>query len=86
MLVENIPCPYKQNMQTMLRLTKSNLEDVFFNPSDSRLSWFTKEGIFDTIWFYPIQISFLSPTIKKKKVLFTYFFMMKFYSGFSQII
>jgi hypothetical protein len=86
MPVENIPDPYKQNMQTMFKFTKSNLEDVFFNASNSRLSWFTKRGISNTISFYPNQIRFLSPTIKEDIGLFYLFFMMKFLSGFSQII
>ena len=63
MSVEKIQGPYKQNMQTMLKFTRNNSEDVFFNASDFRLSWFTKEGISDTISFYPNQIRFLSPNI-----------------------
>jgi len=39
---------------------------MFFNASDSRLSWLTKEGISDTISCYPNQIRFLSPNIKEK--------------------
>jgi hypothetical protein len=40
-----------------------------FNASDSRLSWFTKEGNSDRISFYPNQIRFLSPTIKENRGL-----------------
>ncbi len=46
MSAENIPGPYYQNMQTMLQFTKYNVEDMFFNASDSRLSWFSKRGHF----------------------------------------
>jgi hypothetical protein len=47
---------------------------MFFNASDSRLSWFTKGGISDTISFYPNQIRFLSPTINENKGLIYLFF------------
>jgi len=50
------------------------LEDMFFNASNSRLSWFTKGGIFDTISFYPNQIRFISPTIKENRGLIDLFF------------
>ncbi len=83
MSAENIPGPYKQNMQTMFKFTKNNFEDMFLNASDSKLSWFTKGGISDTISFYPNQIRFLSPTIKENKSLIYLFLMMKFLSGFS---
>jgi hypothetical protein len=66
MSAENIPNPYYQNI---FKFTKNNLEDMFFNPSDSRLSWFTKGGISETITFYPNQIRFLSPSIKENKGL-----------------
>jgi hypothetical protein len=66
---ENIPSPYYRNMQTMFQFTKNNLEDMFFNASDSRLSWFTKGGIFGTISFNPNQIRFLSSTIKENRGL-----------------
>ena len=46
---------------------------MVFNASDSRLSWFTKGGIYDTISFYPNQIRFLSPTFKENRGL-TYLF------------
>ena len=46
MSTEKISGPYKQNMQTMFKFTKNNLEDMFINASDLSLSWFTKEGIF----------------------------------------
>jgi hypothetical protein len=42
---------------------------MFFNTSDLTLSWLTKEGISDTISFYPNQIKILSPTIKENKGL-----------------
>jgi hypothetical protein len=74
MSAENIPGPYYQNMQTMFKFTENNLEDMFFNASDSRLSWFTKGGISDTISFYPNQIRFLSPTIKENRGLINLFF------------
>jgi hypothetical protein len=69
MSAEKIPGPYKQNMQTMFKFTRNNLEDIFFNASDLRLSWFTKEGISDTISFYPNQIRFFSPDIKENRGL-----------------
>jgi hypothetical protein len=47
---------------------------MFFNASDSRLSWFRKGGISDTISFYPNQIRFLSPTIKENRGLIYLFF------------
>ena len=47
---------------------------MFFNASDSRLSWFTKGGISDTISFYPNQTRFLSPTIKENRGLIYLFF------------
>jgi hypothetical protein len=50
----------------MFKFTKYNFEDMFFNASDSRLSWFTKEGISDTNSFYPNQIGFYHPLLKKK--------------------
>jgi hypothetical protein len=71
MSAENIPGAYYQNI---FKFTKNNLEDMFFNPSDSRLSWFTKGGISDTISFYPNQIRFLSPSIKENKDLISLFF------------
>ena len=58
----------------MFKFTKSNLEDMLFNARDSRLSWFAKEGISDTISFYPNQIGFLSPTIKENIGLIYLFF------------
>jgi hypothetical protein len=67
MSAENILGPYKQNMQTLFKLTKNNLEDMFFNALDSRLSWFIKVAIFDTISFYPNQIRFVSPNIKENR-------------------
>ena len=74
MSAEIIPGPYKQNMHTFFKFTKNNLEDMFFNASDSELLWFTKGGIFDTISFYPNQIRFLSPTIKENISLIYLFF------------
>ncbi len=60
MSAENNPIPYKQNMQTMFKFTKNNLEDMFFNASDLSLSWFTKGGISDTILFYKSNKIFIS--------------------------
>jgi hypothetical protein len=40
------------------KFTQTYLEDMFFNASDLRLSCFTKEGISDTISFYPNKINF----------------------------
>ena len=74
MSAENIPGPYYQNMQTMFKFKKINLEDMFFYASNSRLSWFTKGCISDTISFYPNQISFLSPTITENRGLIYLFF------------
>ena len=56
-------------MQTVFKYTKHILEDMFFNASDSRWTWFTKDGVFNTISFCPNQIKILSPTIKENKGL-----------------
>ena len=65
MPTQRIPNPYKQNMQTMYKFTKNNLEDIYFIASDLRLSWFFENGIFDTISFYPNQKKIVSPNIKE---------------------
>jgi hypothetical protein len=85
MSAERISGPYKQNMQTMFKFIKNNLEDMFFNAPDIRLS-FAKEGISNTISFYPNQIKILSPNIKENRGLIYLFFYDKFLLGFSQII
>ena len=77
MPAEKIPGPYKQNMPTMFKFTRNTLKDMFFNASDLRLSWFTKEDISDTILFYPNQIRFLSPNITQNRVLIYLFFYDK---------
>ena len=41
------------------------------------MSWFTKEGIFDTISFYTNQIRFLSPNIKENRGSIYLFFYDK---------
>ena len=46
---------------------KINWEDMFFNASDLRCTWFAKDGISDTTSFCPNQIKFLSPTIQENK-------------------
>ena len=58
MSAEIIPGPYNKNMQTFFKFTKNNLEDMFFNATDSELLWFTKGGISDRISFFPNQIRF----------------------------
>jgi hypothetical protein len=68
----------------MFKFTKNNLEDMCFNASDSRLSWFTKGGISDTISFYPNQIRFLSPTIQENRGLIYLFFYDEILVGVSQ--
>ena len=68
MSAQKIPNPYKQNMQTMFKFTKSNLEDIFFNALDLRLAWFKKKCIFDAISFYPNKIKYNHPILKKIKV------------------
>jgi len=73
-------------MQTMFKYTKQNLEDVFFNASDLRWTWFTKDGIFDTTSFCPNQIKMVSPTSKENKGLIYLFFDDKTPFGFSQKI
>ncbi len=40
----------------MFKFTKIKKEDMFFNALDSRLSWFAKGGISDTISLYPNEI------------------------------
>ncbi len=71
-------------MQIMFKYTKNNLEAMFVNASDLRWTWFTKDGISDTISFCPNKIKILSPTIKEKKGLINLFLMMKFLSFFLQ--
>jgi hypothetical protein len=58
----------------MFKYTKINLEDMFVYASDLRWTWFTKDGISDTISFCPNKIKFLSPTIKENKGLNYLFF------------
>ncbi len=68
MSVENIPGPYYQNIHTMFKFTKKSLEDMFFNASDSKLSWFTKEGISEKNRFIQIKLTFYHPLLKKIEV------------------
>jgi hypothetical protein len=61
-------------MQIVFKYKKHNLEDMFFNASDFRWTWFTKDGISDTISFCPNQIDFLSPTSIKENKGSIYFY------------
>ncbi len=63
-----------KKMHIVFKYTKNNLEDMFFNASDLRWTWFTKDGISDTISFCPNQINFLLPTINENKGLIYLFF------------
>ena len=55
-------------MQNVFKFTKI-IWKMFFYASDLRLTWFTKEGISDTISCYPNQIKNLSTTMKENKGL-----------------
>ncbi len=56
-----VPRSIKQRMNAVLKVTKDNLEDAFFNTAE--LTWFTKDGISDS--FYLNQLKCLSPTINE---------------------
>ena len=69
---QRIPRSYKY-MLTVFEYTKNDLEDMFFNVSDSRWTWFTKDGISDKISFCPYHNKFLSFTFKENKGLIYFF-------------
>ncbi len=50
-------------MNDVFLFTKNNLEIVFFITPE--FTWFTNDGISDSMSFYPNQIFFLSLTIKE---------------------
>ncbi len=68
-------------MQTMFKFTKNNFEDIFLCIR-FKIVVVLKNGISDTISFYPNQIKFLLPNIKENKGLIYLFLMLKFISGF----
>jgi len=81
MLDQRIPRPYKNKKHIAFKFTQKNLEDIFFNASKT-FSWFTKEGIFHTILFYPNQFKNVSPAIKETKGLIYLFFNAEIPFGF----
>ena len=69
-------------MHAEFKLTKNNLENVFFNASNLKGTWFTKDGISDIISFCPNQINFLSLIMKENKHVIYLFLNDKMPFGF----
>ena len=52
-------------MQAEFKLTTNNLENVFFNASNLKGTWFTKDGISDIISFCPNQMTIFSSIVEE---------------------